>query len=148
MGGKKKNFYIVSDEVLPDALLKTVLAKELISRGEVSGIPEAVERLGIARSTFYKYKDGIFTFYELNGMHIINVSVVLSHTPGMLSKLLAKIAGLHGDILTINQSLPSHGTAVVTVSVGMDEATADAVQFLHDIEDVDGVISVRIDGVN
>ncbi len=148
MNNKRKNFYIVSDEVLPDALLKTVLAKELISRGEVSGIPEAVERLGIARSTFYKYKDGIFTFYELNGMHIVNMSVVLSHTPGMLSRLLSKIAELHGDILTINQSLPSQGAAVVTVSVGMDEATADAGRFLRDIEDVDGVISVRFDGVN
>ncbi len=148
MKNNKKNFYVVDEEVLPEALVKTAHAKELISRGEATSIPEAVDKLGIARSTYYKYKDGIFTFHDLNGMHIVNVSVVLGHLPGMLSKLLSKVADLHGDVLMINQSLPSHGTALVTLSVGMDESTADTGQFLRAIEDVEGVVSVRIDGVN
>ena len=148
MKHQKRNFFIVAEDVLPEALVKTAQAKDLLARGEVAGIPEAVEKLGIARSTYYKYKDGIFTFYDLNGMHIVNVSIVLGHTPGTLSRLLSEVAAVHGDILMINQSLPSHGTALVTLSVGMEEATADAAEFLRVLENVEGVVSVRIDGVN
>ncbi len=47
--------------------------------------------------------------------------MTLDHTPGVLSSVLNEIARLKGNVLTINQSLPSHGAALVTISLGLEE---------------------------
>ena len=44
----EKRFYLVREDILPESILKTALAKEMLASGEVKGIIEAVERLGMA----------------------------------------------------------------------------------------------------
>jgi len=56
---KKKELFIVSSDILPEAIIKTAQAKELILKGEAMTVHEAVEKVGLSRSAFYKYKDGI-----------------------------------------------------------------------------------------
>ena len=118
---KERTYYVVAEDILPEALQKTIKAKEMLRRGEVDNIAEAADRLGIARSTFYKYKDGIHTFFDYGSMDIVNLSLTLDHMPGVLSSVLNEIARLKGNVLTINQSLPSHGAALVTISLGLEE---------------------------
>lgn len=143
-----KKLYVVSEEMLPEALVKTAAAKEMIRRKEVSGTSEAIEKLGISRSTFYKYRDGISTFYDLGAVNIANISLVLDHSPGVLSAVLAVMAKHKGNVLTINQGLPSHGTAVVTLSVGLDHTDSTLEQLLSALGELDGVEDVEIDGIN
>lgn len=118
---KEQTYYVVAEDILPEALQKTIRAKEMLRRGEVDNIAEAADRLGIARSTFYKYKDGIHTFFDYGSMDIVNLSLTLDHSPGVLSSVLNEIARFKGNVLTINQSLPSHGAALVTISLGLEE---------------------------
>ena len=54
--------YIVSKEILPEAIIKTAQAKELLLRGEALTVNEAVDKVGISRSAFYKYRDGVTTY--------------------------------------------------------------------------------------
>ncbi|HUS89997.1 MAG TPA: ACT domain-containing protein, partial [Desulfosporosinus sp.] len=56
--GKTNDFLIVSKNILPEAILKTAKAKELLVKGDVYTINDAVERVGLSRSAYYKYKDG------------------------------------------------------------------------------------------
>lgn len=144
-GGKK--FYVVSEDILPEGILKTVKVKEMIRRGEASSVPDAADKLGIARSTFYKYRDGIFTFFDLSSMEISNISLILDHTPGVLSGVLGEIAKYKGNVLTINQGLPSHGTATVTMSVGTERLSCDLSVLIDALLSIDGVLDARIDGV-
>ena len=81
----EKRFYLGREDILPESILKTALAKEMLASGEVKGIIEAVERLGMARSTFYKYKDGVFSFFNAENMSILNISLLLRHISGLLS---------------------------------------------------------------
>ena len=37
--------------------LKTIKVKEILKRGEIKTINEAVEKMGLSRSAYYKYKD-------------------------------------------------------------------------------------------
>ncbi len=142
-----KRFYVVAEDILPEGILKTVKVKEMIRRGEASSVPDATEKLGIARSTFYKYRDGIFTFFDLSSTETSNISLILDHMPGVLSGVLAEIAKYGGNVLTINQGLPSHGTATVTLSVGTDRLSCDLSVLIDALLTIDGVLEARIDGV-
>ena len=54
---KDSNFLIINKKILPDIFEKVVEAKELLKRGKVKSITEAVKEVGISRSAFYKYRD-------------------------------------------------------------------------------------------
>ncbi len=61
---EKSTFYLVREEILPEAIKKTIKVKEILKRGEIRTINEAVEKMGLSRSAYYKYKDYVFPFYE------------------------------------------------------------------------------------
>ena len=50
-------YYLVEAEMLPEIFLKVMEAKELLQTGECGTVGDAVNRVGISRSAFYKYKD-------------------------------------------------------------------------------------------
>ena len=52
----KKDFLIVSRKILPDYLDKVIYARNLLTNHEASTITEAVQKAGISRNTYYKYK--------------------------------------------------------------------------------------------
>lgn len=61
---EKIKYYVVKKKAVPEVLLKVVEVKRLLDTGKVQSIQEAVESIGISRSSFYKYKDDIFPFHE------------------------------------------------------------------------------------
>jgi chorismate mutase len=113
----KERYYLISEDILPEGVLKTVQAKELLARGEVKTIHEAVEQVGLSRSAFYKYKDGIHPLNKLERDRIVTISMDLQHRSGILSKVLSMIANLEGNVLTIHQTIPLQGMANVVISV-------------------------------
>ena len=57
-------FYMVKKKALPEILLKVAEANVLLNRGKAKTIKEAIDAVGISRSSFYKYKDDIFPFHD------------------------------------------------------------------------------------
>src|SRR5690554_2529792 len=110
------SFLIVDPKVLPEIFTKVIQAKDLLRSGEAKNIQQAVSQIGISRSAFYKYKDSVFPFYEKNKTKVVTIALLLSHESGVLSKVLDTIAKAKGNILTINQNIPNHGVANVTIS--------------------------------
>ena len=64
-------FYLVREEILPEAIKKTIKVKDMLKRGEVRTINEAVEKMDLSRSAYYKYKDFVFPFYEASKEKIV-----------------------------------------------------------------------------
>ena len=89
----------------------------MMQTGEASTVGEATRMAGISRSAFYKYKDSITPFRSVKHQQIVTLSVYMRDTPGALSSVLAIFAENHTNILTINQTIPSNGVALVTFSV-------------------------------
>ena len=123
MVSRKKDFLIVSKDILPEAILKTALAKEYLAKGDVATVNDAVEMVGLSRSAYYKYKDGVFPFYEASKEKIITLSLTLENRAGVLSNVLNKIASFRANILTINQGIPLQGIANVNISVENTDLT-------------------------
>lgn len=108
-------YFIVDGNMLPEIYLKVAQAKELLERGEVRTIHQAVCQIGISRSAFYKYKDAIRPFQDMTQGRIINFQIRLKNEPGVLSLILNNFAKWGANILTINQSIPEGRTAIVHI---------------------------------
>ena len=111
-------YYIVEAAALPEVFLKVVETKQLLSSGECQTVGEATRRMGISRSAFYKYKDCIFD--SENGREVITVMATLRDETGALQSLLAGISAAGASIVTINQSTPENGAALVAVTIRTD----------------------------
>ena len=61
---EKTKYYLLKQKAVPEVLLKVAEAKKLIASEKAMTIQEATDQLGISRSSFYKYKDDIFPFYD------------------------------------------------------------------------------------
>lgn len=143
---KGATYYIVEESVLPEVFLKVIRAKELLEKGEVKAVNEAVKMVGISRSAFYKYKDCIFPFFESSRGKIITLALVLQDIPGILSKILNVISETNANILTINQNIPLGGVATVTISLRTSDMTKSVKDLILEIEKIDGVKKIEILG--
>jgi len=144
--GHKPVFYLVAEDILPEAVKKTIKAKELLRRGEVETVNEAVERLDLSRSAYYKYKDFVFPFYEASKNKIVTLSLLLEHKPGVLSKVLNVIAAGKGSILTINQGIPLQGVANAAISIETAAMTMGLDDLLDNLSGIEGVKKLEVLG--
>ena len=56
----KSKYFVVKQKAVPEVLLKVVEAKKLLETERAITVQEATDKVGISRSSFYKYKDDIF----------------------------------------------------------------------------------------
>ena len=141
-----RRYFVVTEKAVPDVLLKVVEAKRLLDIQQYDTVQEAVEAVGISRSSFYKYKDDIFPFKEKTKGHNITFIIQMDDEPGLLSAVLRAIAQFHGNILTIHQSIPINGVATLTLSVDILPGEGDAEAMVEDIEQRDGIHYLKILG--
>ena len=50
----KSGYFVVKQKAVPEVLLKVVEAKRLVESGKAVSIHEALDAVGISRSSFYK----------------------------------------------------------------------------------------------
>jgi chorismate mutase len=141
-----EQFYLVKKEVVPDIYAKIIEVKKLLRSAAEYSINEAVKVVGISRSAYYKYKDCIFLESEIGKKSITTISLLLKHIPGVLSKLLNVIAEEHGNILTINQNIPIHNIANVTITFEGDSSGVNMDELLEAIKKTEGIVSVAVIG--
>ena len=137
-------YYVVTKKAVPDVLLKVVEAKRLLESEKVPTIQDAVDAVGISRSSFYKYKDDIFPFHDNTQGKTITLSLQIEDEPGLLSDVLKVIAQFGANILTIHQSIPINGMASLRISVQALQTTKDFSGMLEEMERRDGVHGVKI----
>ncbi|UVI28108.1 ACT domain-containing protein [Paenibacillus spongiae] len=134
-----ERYFVVREDILPEAIVKTIQVKDMLQRGEASTVHEAAERVGLSRSAFYKYKDGVYTLNQLQRERIVTISMDLEHRSGVLSKVLGLLAGSEGNVLTINQTIPLQGLANVVISMdtsGMNDGLSELVEAIRRQEGV------------
>lgn len=143
---KDPRYFLVREDILPEAILKTAKAKELLRKGQAITVNDAVEKVGLSRSAFYKYKDGVYPFYQWSRGKIVTLSLLLEHRAGVLSNILNNIAHVHGNVLTINQNVPQEGVANVAVSIETTELVGDLEELVTRLQKLDGVQRVDVVG--
>lgn len=137
-------YYIVEAKALPEVFLKVAEAKWLLETGEVGTVNEATRATGISRSAFYKYRDAIAPFQNLMAGRILTFHFLLRDVTGLLSSILSIFAQFGANILTINQTIPTGGSASVTISAETTDMERGAEELLRTLSRMDGVLKAEI----
>ena len=111
----KSSLVLVDSIVLPEVYLKVLETKKFLAEGECKEISDAVKKAGISRSAYYKYKDYVFPFNQMQG--IITLFFIVSDIKGVLSSVLSTLADAGANVLTINQNIPVNSVADVSISI-------------------------------
>jgi len=139
-----QNFYIVDKSVLPEIFLKVMEVKNLLESGKEKTVQDAVNKVGISRSAFYKYRDAVYPLYENTRGKTVTFLLFLDHTQGLLSAILNGIASEGANILTINQTIPINRIANVTITIETNEMKGDLASLVKKVESQSGVQSLKI----
>lgn len=137
-------YFVVKQKALPEVLVKVIEAKRLLESKKVLSVQEAVDKVGISRSSFYKYKEDIFPFHDTTEGKTVTMTVQMDDEPGLLSDVLKIIASFGANILTIHQSIPINGVASLSVSVQVLSTTRDISEMIDQVDRKEGVHYVKI----
>ena len=137
-------YFIVEASAMPEIYRKVAQAKNLLETGEETTVNAAARAVGISRSAFYKYKDAVRPFHDMLHGRIVTMQLLLRDEPGALSGVLNVLAGTGVNVLTINQNLPVHGCAVVTVTAETSQLSLTMEEVLRAAADAAGVLKCEI----
>ena len=137
-------YYIVEASALPEVFLKVAEAKRLLATGEAATVNEAAKMTDISRSAFYKYRDAVQPFRNMNNSRIITFQFLLRDEPGALSAILAAFAQHKANLMTINSIAPSNGCAVVTIAAETSQTAVSVDDMLRAFQQGPGVIKAEV----
>ncbi|PNH18153.1 hypothetical protein B6K86_09275 [Lachnospiraceae bacterium] len=137
-------YFVLRKKAIPEVLLKVVETKKLLNADRKMTVKEATDRMGISRSSFYKYKEDIFPFSDGARGKMLTLSIEILDEPGLLADLIAVVARYHANVMTIHQSIPVNGLASVSLSIEILSETGDLSKMVDEMEIRPGVKDVKI----
>ncbi len=141
---KSSRYYLVEGSALPEVFIRVTEARELLDTGQVKTVAEAADRVGISRSAYYKYKNAVMPFEDMDRGRILTFQIMLRHKMGILSEVLGLFANTGANILTINQGIPTNGAALVTISAEIAGMEIAPEVLLGKLAETDGVIKATV----
>lgn len=141
-------YMVVDKALLPSYCEKVIEARQLLDDGLAKDVSEAVKKVGISRSTFYKYKDMVREMSSISmGRHAI-ISMMMSHRVGVLWTVLRIISNYDYSVWTITQNPPvdSKANVVITLDLGDDADSLD--DMLKEIAKVAGLSRIQLLGID
>ena len=141
---KNPKYYIVEASALPEIFLKVAEAKRLLATGEANTVNEAAKMTEISRSAFYKYRDAVHPFRNMNTSRIITFQFLLRDEPGALSALLSAFTQQNANLMTNNSIAPTNGCGVVTIAAETSQILVSADEMLHIFQQIPGVIKAEV----
>jgi len=146
LSNQDQQFYLIREDVLPEAMRKTLEAKLLIERGKADSVADAVQMVDLSRSAYYKYRDTVFPFHTVVKERIISLFFHLEDRSGTLSHLLSVVASSGCNVLTIHQTIPLQGRANVTLSLDTSAIRIELNELLRHLRSLEFVEKVDILG--
>lgn len=141
------DYLIVNKKILPDYLEKVIEARNLLESREALTVTEAVQRAGISRNTYYKYKDYVFSQQENSVSRHAVLTLILKDEAGSLSAVISAVTGKHTNILTISQALPVAGKANVLITLDITAMTCTIDELTKMLKELPAIRSVHLDAI-
>ena len=140
----KGDYLIVHKKILPVYYEKVLEARNLLESGAERDVSAAARAVGISRSTYYKYKDYIYSpdGGEMGRKAVI--SMMLSHEIGVLSTALNRLSAMGISVLNITQSLPIRDVASVIMTLDVSQMSAGIEEVVAALGRISGVENVTL----
>lgn len=140
----KGDYLIVHKKILPVYYEKVLQARNLLESGAERDVSAAVRAVGISRSTYYKYKDYIYSPDSGEMGRKAVISMLLSHEIGVLSTALNKLSTMGVSVLTISQNLPIRDVASVLMTLDVSQMSVSIEESTHILGQIPGVENVSL----
>ncbi len=137
-------YYLVERSLLPEVFLRVVDANTALKSGACRTASEAAASVGLSRSAFYKYKDGVRPFFEMTTDCVVTFHLMVGDKPGVLSGILDQFARAGANLLTVNQGIPISGQASITIAARTGQMGCTIDTLTDSIRALDGVQSMDI----
>lgn len=144
----EKVYYIIREDVLPEAVKKTIIMKKALEENPKLSILEASKRFDLSRSAFYKYKDTIFPIQEIQRQSILSLSIDVDDIPGILGKVLSVVNEEKCSVLTIHQTVPINSRATIIISLEIDPGHTNIEKLTKRIQNLEFVNKIKVIGVS
>jgi chorismate mutase len=118
----------------------------MIERGRADSVWDAVNKVDLSRSAFYKYRDSVFPFHTIVKERLITLFFQLEDRSGTLSQLLGVVALSGCNVLTIHQTIPIQGRANVTLSLNVAQMGIEIDELLTQLRRLEFVEKVEVLG--
>ena len=139
---EQRKLVIADLSVLPPVYHKVLKVKEILESGMAETVNEAADMADVSRSAYYKYKDYVFPFNQMQGILTLLIAVI--DIKGVLSDMLAFMSDAGCNILTINQNVPVNGVANITITVQTEQMRLSTDRLISGLQCVRGVRKVNI----
>ncbi len=139
---EQRKLVIADLSVLPPVYHKVLKVKEILESGQAETVNEASDMADVSRSAYYKYKDYVFPFNQMQGILTLLIAVI--DIKGVLSDMLAFMSDAGCNILTINQNVPVNGVANITVTVQTENMKLSTDRLITGLQTIRGVRKVNI----
>ena len=140
----KGDYLIVHKKILPVYYEKVLQARNLLESGAERDVSAAARAVGISRSTYYKYKDYIYSPDGGDMGRKAVISMMLSHEIGVLSTALNRLSALGISVLTITQSLPIRNVASVIMTLDVSQMSTDIEEVIRSLGRISGVENIAL----
>lgn len=140
-------YLIVHKKILPDYLEKVLKARNMLASHEAETITEAVQKAGISRNTYYKYKDYVYDQNQNSSVRHAVISAIIKDESGALSSLIRELTDNRTSILTISQSIPIDGKANVLISLDISSMSCPVNDLIAALKELPSVRRVHLDAV-
>ena len=135
---------IIDYNIAPDVFKRVITAKKLIASGKCKSVNDALGQTNLSRTAFYKYKNHIFARDEIQSGAIATLAFTLDDVTGILSEILRVLAAGDMSVLTINQNIPVNGVANITISLRVNDVSANLDDVIESLKKIDGVNKVHL----
>lgn len=120
-----QEYLLIKADVLPDVFLKVVEVKRLLDQREVRSINQAVQRVGISRSAFYKYVGAVRVFDETRRGDMFTLLLRMENYAGVLSRVLETIAPSGCRLVTLHQDVAIKGISTLLLTLDSEDSGGD-----------------------
>lgn len=144
MNKEKQQFYLVDLKILPEAIKKTIKVKEMLENGTSSSINEAVHRIGMSRSAYYKYKDHVAPVHSDKEDRIVVLFIIMQDEVSIFGRILRRIAREDNEVLSAVRTKASD-SLYTGVIIFKTEESSESLAELHDsLEEMKGIQSLTM----
>lgn len=141
---KEQQFYLVDFSILPEAIKKTIRVKEMLKSGSSGTINEAVHKVNMSRSVYYKYKDHVASADDDKEDRVVVLFIIMQDDIAVFGRILRRIAKEKQEVLSVNRTKISEKLYSSVITLKTKESAEDMESLYEALKKTKGIQSLTM----
>lgn len=130
--------------ILPEAIKKTIRVKEMLKSGSSGTINEAVHKVNMSRSAYYKYKDHVASADDDKEDRVVVLFIIMQDDIAVFGRILRRIAKEKQEVLSVNRTKISEKLYSSVITLKTKESAEDMESLYEALKETKGIQSLTM----